>query len=126
MHLDLGDFLPTGRRTVTLTKEQCRLLDLYMAAIAAESGAAQFTCIRMEGNNFVWIMHPGLYNDVRMADWDDMLELERLELIKILLSGENRRDCSFELTAAASVVHENCQAAQQIDDTITVSIDADV
>lgn len=124
-HVIWGAFLAFGRRTVKLTKEQCRLLDLYLAASDAEPEAAFFTCLRMERIDFVWIIHPGLYNDVRMAHWDDMLELDRLGLIEIHLSDHDSQDCSFCLTPIAAVVHADCKAAPQGDEIITVSIDAD-
>jgi hypothetical protein len=121
-----GVFLASTRRTVTLTKEQYRLLDIYVAAIAAEPETAPFTCVPMEGIDFVWIIHPGLYNDVRMAHWDDMAELERLGIIEILHTERDSQECSFTLTPIAWVVHERCSEDQQAGETITVSIDASV
>lgn len=117
--------MAAGRRTITLTKEQCRLLDIFVAAIQAEPETVLFTCERMERINFVWIIHPGLYNDVRMADWDDMLELERRGVIEVYLSDQGSLECSFCLTHLAGVVHAGCKEAQQSDEVITVTIDAE-
>lgn len=120
----IGVFLASTRRTITLTKEQYRLLDIYVAAIAAEPETAPFTCVPMEGIDFVWIIHPGLYNDVRMAHWDDMAKLERLGIIEILHSERDSKEYSFTLTPIARVVHARCTEDQRAGETITVSIDA--
>lgn len=94
---------------MTLSNEQRRLLDLFVAANYAKPKLVLFTCLRLMRVGFTWIMHDGFDQDVHMAQWDDVLSLDCYGLVKLHIADDNHDGCSFVLTPLASTVHTDCR-----------------
>jgi hypothetical protein len=120
-----GSVVTLHSRTITLSRDQVALLDLLVSAVIAVPDAP-FGCGHLRRVGFSWIIHDGLYNDVRVANWDDLLVLDQYDLLDLHFADDDPNDCSFVLTALASQVHARCQAATWPDGSGNVFIDVDV
>lgn len=115
----------TLMRDTTLSTDQTKLLGHLLAASEVAPGTPHFHCGRLRRIGFTWITHDGFERDVRVAHWDDVLALERQDLIELEPGANDSDDCTFVLTACARQFADQYQTAPCSYGGVIPSVDSD-
>jgi hypothetical protein len=108
--------------TISLTSHQLTLLGHLTAALTTMPEEHRLHHAQLRRVGATWIFHDGFYDDVRVANWDDVLALQDFGLIHLQLD-DDPDDCTCVITELAQQVSAQMEAVPRQRHGGTLSFD---